>query len=240
MARLSHFMTDTSNIAFHWSSGKDSALALHYLMQDLAFEIRYLVTTVNEHHQRVTMHGTPLTLLRKQFEAIGIPYRLVQLPESPSMEVYENEIRFCMYSLKQQGVTHAAFGDIFLNDLKVYREETMKTYGLASVFPLWRRNTRNLLHEFIELGFKAVVVCANEQMGRDFVGRRIDASFIADLPNDIDPCGENGEFHTFCYDGPIFEHPIAFDMGEKVQKPYPNPAGNGVVNFWFMDLISTP
>lgn len=230
-------MPDNKKTVFNWSSGKDSSLALYYLQQDSSYQVENLVTTINEHFDRVTMHGTPHTLLQKQFESLGINHRLIRLPQSASMEVYEQKMKEAMLSLAKEGFSYAAFGDIFLEDLKVYREKEMKTYGFKTVFPLWKKNTTTLLEEFISLGFKAVIVSANEQLGEHFLGRTIDQSFLEDLPKGIDPCGENGEFHTFCYDGPIFKKPVSFQLGEKIKRSYPNPSGQGEVNFWFQDLM---
>ncbi len=222
---------------FYWSSGKDSALALYRLILNPSFDVSHLVTTVNEHYDRVTMHGTPIVLLKKQIESLGLGNSLIKLPESASMEIYEDAVQKAMKQLKSQEYTHAAFGDIFLEDLKNYREKEMKNLGFQSVFPLWKQDTLLLIKEFISLGFKAVVVSANDQLGERFLGRVIDQSFIEDLPSGIDPCGENGEFHTFCYDGPIFKNSISFQLGDKVKRSYPNPTGNGQVHFWFVDLL---
>ncbi len=183
------------------------------------------------------MHGTPVQLLNQQLKSIGIENKLIRLPHSPSMEVYEKQMSDMMDDLKKEGFSHAAFGDIFLEDLKKYREMKMQNLDFKCVFPIWKKNTTKLIHKFIELGFKAVVVAANDQLGSDFLGREIDKAFLDDLPVDIDPCGENGEFHTFCYDGPIFQQPVNFRLGEKVKRSYPNPSGEGSVHFWFIDLL---
>ncbi|WP_462250506.1 Dph6-related ATP pyrophosphatase [Ekhidna sp.] len=231
-------MLNKNQTVFHWSSGKDSALALYYLLSDNAYAVNRLVTSINDHYDRVTMRGTPLTLLKKQVKEIGIELNTINLPRSPSMEDYEQYMRDAMHSLKSSGFTHAAFGDIFLEDLKNYREKEMAKFGLDTVFPIWEKDTKSLLEEFIALGFKAVIVSANARLGEEFLGRTIDNDFIKDLPSDIDPCGENGEFHTFCYDGPIFNKAVKFRLGEKIKRSYPNPTGDGTVDFWFIDLLS--
>lgn len=230
-------MPDKNTTVFHWSSGKDSALAFHYLQKNDSYQVNQLITTINEQYNRVTMHGTPLKLLERQVESIGIDHRLIELPQSPSMDEYEQQMKTAMLRLRQEGYTHAAFGDIFLEDLKSYREKEMESLGFQSVFPLWKKDTRALIKQFIDLGFKAVIVCANDQLGEKFLGRTIDQSFLDDLPSGIDPCGENGEFHTFCYDGPIFKTPIQFHLGEKIKRTYPNPSGEDSVDFWFIDLV---
>ncbi|WP_420577924.1 ATP-binding protein [Ekhidna sp.] len=231
-------MPDKKKTVFHWSSGKDSALALHYLLKRADVQISHLVTTINQSLRRVTMHGTPISLVKAQLGSIGLPHSFIELPESPSMKVYEKCMEDKLLKLKDQGMTHAAFGDIFLEDLKKYREEEMKKVHLECLFPIWKKDTTQLIHEFIEQGFKAVTVCVNDQLGEDFLGREIDDEFLKDLPPSIDPCGENGEFHTFCYDGPVFKQPIDFKLGEKVKRSYPNPSRDGEVYFWFIDLLN--
>ncbi len=223
---------------FHWSSGKDSALALYHLKSNPKIEVNHLVITINKHHQRVTMHGTPISLLKKQLLETELPYSFIELPESPTMSQYEKLISENMHHVKRKGITHSAFGDIFLEDLKTYRENEMLGIGMKCHFPLWMKNTTDLIQEFIALGFKAKIVCANDLLGPDFLGREIDADFIKDLPKNVDPCGENGEFHTFCYDGPIFKNAISFELGEKIKREYPDPKGGKSVNFWFIDLLS--
>ncbi|GAB4246765.1 MAG: diphthine--ammonia ligase [Ekhidna sp.] len=232
-------MPEKNRAVFHWSSGKDSAMALHALLQNEAFQVDYLLTTANEEFERVTMHGTPIPLVRAQAQNIGIPLHLVQLPANPSMEVYNQMMHEKLMMLSRSNCTHAAFGDIFLEDLRAYRDKEIAKAKMTSVYPIWQKDTHTLIKDFIDQGFKAVVVSANELLGADFLGAEIDAHFLRHLPHDIDPCGENGEFHTFCYDGPIFKNEVAFQKGEKAAKAYPNPSGEGCVKFWFMDLIPT-
>ncbi|WP_425391909.1 ATP-binding protein [Ekhidna sp.] len=230
-------MRGKKKVVFHWSSGKDSALALHHLLNSPDVQVSHLVTTINKSLQRVTMHGTPIGLVKAQLESIGVPHSFIELPESPSMEVYEKCMEYKLSELKDHGITHAAFGDIFLEDLKKYREKEMGKIGFDCLFPIWEKNTTQLIHEFINTGFKAVTICVNDQLGEDFLGREIDDEFLKDLPSSIDPCGENGEFHTFCYEGPIFKQPVNYKLGEKVKRSYPNPSVKGEVDFWFQDLI---
>ncbi|MEO9869234.1 Dph6-related ATP pyrophosphatase [Ekhidna sp.] len=230
-------MPDKKKVVFHWSSGKDSALALFRLLQKKEFQVDQLLTTINEHYQRVTMHGTPYPILQRQLDATGIDWSTVSIPKEASMDIYEERMNRVMSRVKENGYTYSAYGDIFLADLKKYRESEMEKMGMKTVFPLWQEDTRMLIDEFIDSGFKAIVVCANDTLGKKFLGREIDHSFIADLPNGIDPCGENGEFHTFCYDGPIFKQPIQFQLGEKIKRSYPDPSGKGLMDFWFIDII---
>ncbi|WP_452229431.1 Dph6-related ATP pyrophosphatase [Lacinutrix sp. MEBiC02404] len=229
----------TNKTYFNWSTGKDSALALYHLFQDENFSIEKLVTTVNSHYQRVTMHGLPVSLLKKQTEAIGIPLQIIELPEQPSMADYETIMHTALHTLKTEHFTHSAFGDIFLEDLKKYREDNLSALGISTVFPLWKRNTKELINEFLDLGFKAIIVCASSTyFSEEFVGKTITKELIENLPKDVDPCGENGEFHTFCYDGPIFKSPISFTIGEKIYREYDTPnTENEKKGFWFCDLI---
>ena len=225
---------------FNWSTGKDSALALYYLLQDKNYDVGQLVTTINRQHNRVTMHGLRQELLERQMAALGIPYRTIVLPENPDMETYNAMIADTTRSLMTDGFGYAAFGDIFLEDLRTYREKQHEVFNVKTVFPLWQRDTKDLLLEFIALGFKAIAVCVDgSKMDSSFAGRIINEEFLKDLPADVDPCGENGEYHTFCYDGPIFKHAISFEVAEQVYVEYPAPSGMGAedkMGFWYCDL----
>ncbi|WP_292946591.1 adenine nucleotide alpha hydrolase [Olleya sp. UBA1516] len=235
---------------FNWSTGKDSALALYYLQQDETYSVQQLITTVNTHFNRVTMHGLRLELLTAQTEALNIKSSLIELPEMPSMDTYEDIMLKAVTALKDDNFTHSAFGDIYLEDLKVYRENQLATQNIKTVFPLWKRDTKQLITEFLALGFKTIVVCANSKyFDQDFVGTIIDENFIDNLPDGVDPCGENGEFHTFCFDGPIFKNPIPFTIGDKVYREYnaPKTDNNSVCKsdaetygVWYCDLIPKP
>lgn len=228
---------------FNWSTGKDAALAFYYLRRDANFRIEMLVTTINVHFNRVSMHGLRVELLKRQAEEIGLPLSYIELPEQPSMEVYNHIMAQTVSELKDQDYTHSGFGDIFLEDLRYYRETQLKPLGIECCFPIWKRNSVELITEFLRLGFKAIVICIkSDLLDVSFVGREIDQNFINDLPKNVDACGENGEFHTFCYDGPIFKNPIPFTVGEKIYKEYVNPKkdthsqNNKSVGFWFCDL----
>lgn len=190
------------------------------------------------------MHGLRKELLVAQTNALNIPASLIELPEMPNMETYEQKMLETVSRLKGEGFTHAAFGDIFLEDLKSHREQQLAKQQLKTVFPLWKRDTKELLNEFLDLGFKTIVVCANSKyFNKDFVGTVIDKHFIDNLPNNVDPCGEYGEFHTFCFDGPIFKNPINFTIGEKVYREYDAPKTDDSVcegdkyGVWYDDLI---
>lgn len=237
---------------FNWSSGKDSALALYKIQQNPEFEINCLLTSVNQQFQRISMHGVRVELLEQQAESIGIPLKIMQIPEMPTMEVYENVMQKTLEKLKEKGITHSVFGDIFLEDLRKYREDKLATMGFEGVFPIWKIPTHDLIQEFISLGFKTIVVCVNEKyLDKSFVGRIIDQQFIDDLPENVDVCGENGEFHTFSFDGPIFNKPIDFEIGEIVYRKYEKPKQDSSntacdtddttaydFGFWYCDLIS--
>lgn len=222
---------------FNWSGGKDSCLALHRVLKENIFDVKYLLTTVNEEYGRVSMHGVRTSLLIKQAKSLGFELIQVQLPEMVSMETYETELGKQMDALKNQGIRNSVFGDIFLEDLKLYREKQLEKIGLEGVFPLWKNDSLSLIKEFIGLGYQTIVVCAKEGL-EDFCGRVIDQSFLDDLPDGIDPCGENGEFHTFVFDGPIFTEPIKFQIGERIFKTYPNPNKSEMPSgYWFIDLF---
>ncbi|MFD0941268.1 Dph6-related ATP pyrophosphatase [Pedobacter boryungensis] len=222
---------------FNWSGGKDSTLALHHVLKQKLYDVRYLLTTVNSSFNHIAMHGVREDLLIEQANSLNLPLFQVHLPEMPDMGMYEKTMSEALFKIKAEGVTHSIFGDIFLEDLKVYRENQLAKIGMEAVFPLWKRDSLTIVKEFINLGYKTIVVCAQEDL-KDFCGRVIDQSFLNDLPNHIDPCGENGEFHTFVFDGPIFNQPINFEIGELVYKTFSSPnASNKSSGFWYIDLI---
>lgn len=227
---------------FNWSSGKDASFALWLLKNDPNYSVEKLVTTVNTHHDRVSMHGLRTELLLEQAEAIGIPLHIIELPEQPDMETYNQIMLDAVNELKNEGFTHCAFGDIFLEDLRDYREKQLAEHGIQAVFPLWKRDTSELIGDFLDNGFKTITVCINGNLlSEEFVGREINESFLNDLPENVDPCGENGEFHTFCYDGPLFSKPVTFELGEKVLREYEVKTDEGKIEkygYWFCDLIS--
>ncbi len=209
---------------FNWSGGKDSSLALYHILKNKEYDVQALMTTVNSKFDRISMHGVRKELLYAQGEAIGLPIKEIRLPEKPTMSEYDETMQNVLTELKADGVTHSIFGDIFLEDLKKYREERLAEVGLKAHFPLWKRDTTELVHEFIDLGFKTVVVCVkSELLSGEFAGRVIDKDFLKDLPKNVDPCGENGEFHTYVFDGPIFKNPIKYELGEKVFRAYEAP-----------------
>ena len=238
-------------IIFCWSGGKDSALALNRILRDGRYEVATLLTTCNEHYQRVSMHGVRLELLEQQAAAIGLPLEKVLVSQRSSNEEYQQKMSDCLLAYKSRGVTACAFGDIFLEDLKQWREENLAKVGFRGIFPIWKIDTRELIREFFALNFGTVICCANDAyLDETAVGRNIDPEFIASLPAEVDPCGENGEFHSFAFAGPVFKQPVKFKVGEKVYRPveltHPPDANSSYVGppgprctkgFWFCDLV---
>ena len=245
------FVVITKNLPktyFNWSGGKDSSLALYYILQQKSYDVSLLLTSVNAVHDRVSMHGVRRSLLELQSKSLNIAFTTIELPEEPDMATYEFILNEKICTLKQQGFTHAIFGDIFLEDLRIYREDKLKAVGIKAIFPLWNIDTAQLMNEFLAVGFKAIVICVNEQyLDKSFCGRMIDDQFIKDLPEGVDVCGENGEYHSFVFDGPIFKNPIAFTKGELVYKEYKAPQNTTEIcnsnilikqyGFWFCDLL---
>ena len=215
-------------VLFCWSGGKDSALALYRLMQDPQYEIVALLTTYNEHFQRVSMHGVSLELSEAQARSIGLPLDKVFVSEPSSNEEYTLKMAERMLEYKNRGVMTVAFGDIFLEDLREWREQNLAQIGMRAIFPLWKNDTRELVREFVSLGFRSRICCVSEKhLDQNSLGRDVDLAFIESLPPQVDPCGENGEFHSFAYTGPIFKTPLSIETGECVHRD----------GFWFCELL---
>ncbi|MTG96995.1 MULTISPECIES: diphthine--ammonia ligase [Myroides] len=227
----------------NWSSGKDAAFALYQLQQSKELQVTRLMTTVNEHFGRVSMHGIRESVLRRQAECLGLPIDVVYLHEKLTLQEYEDIVTQQLQKYSEQGIYDSVYGDILLEDLKTFREQQLARLSINGVFPLWNRDTTALIHEMVDSGLKTIVVCVNEQyLDKSFVGRTIDKQFIADLPKGVDPCGENGEFHTFVYDGPMFQKPVPFEIGERVYKTYDAPKQchqKEILHygFWFLDIL---
>lgn len=225
---------------FCWSGGKDSALALYKILQQDELEVVALLTTLNATFQRISMHGVREVLLEKQAASIGLPLIKMYVSEGSNAE-YEQNMEALLLEYKSQGVTKVIFGDIFLEDLRAYRQNNLNKVGLEAVFPLWKKNTSELMNEFFSLGFRTVTCCVNDAyLTEKEVGVEITKEFIKNLPHNVDPCGENGEYHTFCFDGPVFKTPVKFLHGEKVYKPLEIKTADNVGNtkgFWFADLL---
>ena len=200
-----------------WSGGKDSAMALYKARQISGLEIVGLVCTLNENAGATSVHGIPERVLDRQTKQTGLPLLKMWVPEMPSNQEYEAALLQVYADLKSDGISTVIYGDIFLEDIKTYRENLISKAGLAAVFPLWKVKTTKLMQEFISLGFKAIVCTIDtSRLDKSYLGRAIDQRFLEELPKGVDPAGENGEFHTFCFDGPIFSNAVMFDTGLKV------------------------
>jgi uncharacterized protein (TIGR00290 family) len=206
-------------ILFCWSGGKDSAMALHTLLRLPDVRIVALLTTVTETSDRISMHGVRRELLVQQAESIGLPLHEVPIPPQCVNPIYEARMEEALRVHYDAGVRSVAFGDIFLEDLRAYREKNLARIGMTALFPIWKRDTRELIRSFHAARFRAIAACVDPKvLDRSFAGRELDDSFFQDLPPGVDPCGENGEFHTFVFDGPIFREPISVRTGEILER----------------------
>ncbi|GBD94834.1 ATP-binding region [bacterium BMS3Abin05] len=204
-------------------------MALYELQRTYNYEISALLTTVTEGYDRISMHGVRRILLEQQAKSLGFPLEKVYITKNASNDEYETKLRGKLIDYKSQGILSVVFGDIFLEDLRKYREDNLSKIGMKGIFPIWKRDTTELAHIFIDLGFKAVITCVDSNvLDKRFVGRIYDKQFLRELPSNIDPCGENGEFHSFVYDGLIFRERIAFTIGDIVLRDN---------RFYFCDLI---
>lgn len=205
------------NVLISWSGGKDSSLALYEIQKSRDYEVTALITTVTADYNRVSMHGLRASLLEEQAEYLNIPLQKVFISKNASNEEYESKFNEVLLKYKESDISQVVFGDLFLEEIKKYREALLQKIDMQCIFPIWKRDTVKLAKRFIELGFKAITVCVDSNvLGEEFTGREFDHQFLNDLPEGIDPCGENGEFHTFTFDGPIFKKPIDHRLGEIV------------------------
>jgi len=215
-------------VLFSWSGGKDSALAFSEMQKKENYQITSLLTTVSLEYGRTSMHGVRRKLLLEQKEALGLPLKEIPISKMQLLEEYESKMEMALKEILKEGVKTVAFGDIFLEDLKKYREEKLSKLGMKAIFPIWKKDTRLLARTFIDSGFKAIITCIDSKvLEKKFVGRIYDDEFLAELPSNVDVCGENGEFHSFVYDGPIFRKKIDFKKGETVLRDK---------RFWYSDL----
>lgn len=225
---------------FNWSGGKDSAFALYKVLQSGLYDVVALLTTVNSSSSRSTMHDIPLELLERQASSIGIPLYVINLSPASGMDEYNKAMSDAVLHFKEQGVTTFIFGDIFLYDVRKYREDALRPLGIDVFEPLWDKSSREVMEEFLQSGLKTVIVTTTATvLGREYIGRHIDESLIKDLPESADVCGEQGEYHTFCYDGPIFSHPVTFTLGQPYEKSFPIKLDDGTeqtFSYWFADL----
>jgi len=220
----------TERVLFTWSGGKDSAMSLYELQKDGRYEIVSLLTSVTEGYDRISMHGVRRVLLEQQAQSLGLPLEMLYITRNSSNEEYEAKMKDKLLQYKNHGVSSVVFGDIFLEDLRKYRESNLAQVGMKGIFPIWKRDTTELAHTFIDLDFKAVITCVDSNvLDGKFVGRYFDSQFLSELPAKVDPCGEKGEFHSFVYDGPIFHERIRFRRGKIVLRDN---------RFYFRDLIS--
>jgi uncharacterized protein (TIGR00290 family) len=216
-------------VLMSWSGGKDSALALNEVLKNGTYRAVALLTTVTEDYDRISMHGVRRVLLEQQAASLGFPLEKVLIPRNASNEDYEASLERALAKYRAQGVTSVVFGDIFLADLRKYREDKLATVGMKGIFPLWMRDTKELAKSLFSLGFNAITTCVDTNvLGKEFAGRIIDENFLTELPSFVDPCGENGEFHSFVFDGPIFNGAVRFSVGEKVLRDE---------RFYFCDLV---
>lgn len=215
-------------VLLSWSSGKDSAWTLHVLRRDPDVEVIGLLTTVNTTHQRVAMHSTRLAIVEAQARAVGLPLHVIPLPWPCANEVYEQAMRKAIEDGLSRGATHIAFGDLFLQDIRAYRVKQLEGSGLEPLFPIWGQPTDRLARCMVDSGLEAVVTCVDpKKLPRSFVGRKFDHAFLDEIPEGVDPCGENGEFHTCVLAGPMFREPLQATVGEVVERE----------GFYFADLV---
>jgi uncharacterized protein (TIGR00290 family) len=229
MTQAANSQPEPRPVVLSWSGGKDSALALHRLLSASDLRVAALLTTITRDFDRISMHGVRRDLLEAQAASLGLPLWLGFISKGAANAEYEASMAQAFARCRHRGIDTLAFGDLFLADVRAYRDRLLAEHGMRALYPVWRRDTDRLIREFLDLGFKTAVVCVDpKQLDPSFVGRVIDEQFLADLPSGVDPCGENGEFHTFVFDGPIFAEPVRFSFGEIVCRD----------GFWFCDLVS--
>lgn len=212
-----------------WSGGKDSAFALYETLRAKNYEVVGLLTTITQDYDRISIHGVRRVLLEAQAEALGLPLEKMLIHKGASDVDYEAALVKILAKFKSEGVNHVLYGDIFLEDVKKYRDDMLAKLGMQGVYPLWKKDTTALANNFMEAGFKTVITVVDSNvLGKEFAGRDYNKQFLADLPKNVDPCGENGEFHSFVYNGPIFSKPVGFTKGEVVLREN---------RFWYCDLV---
>jgi uncharacterized protein (TIGR00290 family) len=227
-----------TKVALFWSGGKDAAYSLYLLSKQDAFKVSFLVTTLNANYQRVSMHGVRENLIEQQAKALNLPLKKMWM-EQGTNEEYEKKLDELFHELKRENIHHVAFGDIFLTEIRSYREKILERNGMKGLFPVWGMKSEVLLAELLDAGFKAVVCCVDANvLSPGWVGAELDEEFMKSLPAQVDCCGENGEFHTFVYDGPMFSTPIHFKRGEKISRPHSLSAvEENPKTFCFIDLV---
>jgi uncharacterized protein (TIGR00290 family) len=223
----------------NWSSGKDAALAFHQINEKKEYRIEKLITTLNQDFDRVFMHGTRESLIDAQAAKMNVPLLKIKLPPSPDDALYREAMRSAYSGLKDEGISAAMFGDIFLEDLRAYRDARLAELDLEGIYPLWKRDTKELLTMLEQTGIEAVIVCVNGQvLDKEYLGKKISPALAETFPPGVDPCGENGEFHTFVYNAPFFSSPIDIRLGDVVVREYAPDAPSGkdaAFRFYFID-----
>ena len=220
--------TANTTVLMSWSGGKDSCIALYEIQRTPDYRVAALLTTLTRDYDRISMHGVRSELLEEQATSLGLPLHKVFISKDASNEEYEMRMGEAFSLHREQGIGSIVFGDLFLEDIRSYREQFLARHNMRGLFPVWKRDTSCFIKDFIELGFKAVVTCVNSKvLDQSFAGRLIDEAFLSSLPGHVDPCGENGEFHSFVFDGPIFAKAVKFGIGETVLRE----------GFWFRDLL---
>lgn len=215
-------------VILSWSGGKDSCLALSELLASPDIHVEALLTTVTRDYERISMHGVRTVLIERQAESLGLPLQKVFISKGATNAEYESCMAEALSAFRDRGIETVAFGDLFLEDIKAYRDCFLARHGMKGLYPIWQRHTGTAIRDFIAAGFKTVIVCVDpRQLDPAFAGRLIDECLLSELSPTCDPCGENGEFHTFVFDGPIFEKPVRFAKGDTVCRD----------SFWFCDLI---
>lgn len=221
-------------IVMSWSGGKDASFALHKILQEDKYEVKYLLTNIYEPNKRVSMHGVPEELIIAQAKSIGIPLKIMYIKES-SHEEYNIKMKKMLLAFKTEGINKVAFGDIFLEDLKQYREEKLAEVSMQGVFPLWKRDTNELALEFISKGFKSHICSIDaSKIPNHLVGTDFSKNFLNEIPKEVDPCGENGEFHSYCYQGPVFNKRVLFRINGAIKQEY--EYNNKVSIYLFSDI----
>lgn len=222
------YSASKKSVVLSWSGGKDSCLALNELLTSPEFHVEALLTTVTRDYGRISVHGVRTELLERQAASLGLPLQQVLISKGATNEEYESRMADALSAFRDRGIETAVFGDLFLEDIKAYRDQYLARLGMTGLYPIWQRHTGTAIHDFIAAGFKAIIVCVDpRQLDPAFVGRVIDEQLLSELSPTCDPCGENGEFHTFVFDGPIFDKPVQLVKGDIVCRD----------SFWFCDLI---
>ncbi|MFZ6008989.1 MAG: ATP-binding protein [Bacteroidota bacterium] len=237
-------MDTKKKITISWSGGKDSAFALYKILLSGEYDVASLHTVINKQTGRVSMHGLREDLIRRQTEVLGIPWIKIDLESADDHATYKKTMHAFYKQCADRGISEIGFGDIFLEDLRQFRLSLLEPFGLCAAFPLWKQDTKMLIDDFRNVGFKTLICAADaKHFSRDALGETIDEMWLKALPSTVDPCGENGEFHTFVYDGPIFKKPVLYALGDVVQKVYSfqKVTDDGTVEkiesaFWFQEI----